>query len=310
MSPRRSRRHPRQESMSLPRRPDADPAALLAGLDRSLAGLGLTEVGEGFDNIAYAVRSPSGARLLLRVSKVADPVERARVLTKDVALLEFANRHSSLTTNEVIAADAHAGALLLTEVTGRTADQIRPTDRAAFAETMATFLTRLHTAPVVEAALVTEMDPRSAAQWLVDTATAWAAVADRTPVTLRDRVDEFLVGPAPNDVRRITFCHNDLGDEHVVLSEDGGHVRGVIDWSDAVLGDPARDLGLLTLDFGPGIVDALIDDYHGPTGADFRGRVLWFAATAGVEGLAWRLANARPWQVTADRLHDVLAVLA
>jgi aminoglycoside phosphotransferase (APT) family kinase protein len=210
----------------------------------------------------------------------------------------------------VIAADAHAGALLLTEVTGRTADQIRPTDRAAFAETMATFLTRLHTAPVVEAALVTEMDPRSAAQWLVDTATAWAAVADRTPVTLRDRVDEFLVGPAPNDVRRITFCHNDLGDEHVVLSEDGGHVRGVIDWSDAVLGDPARDLGLLTLDFGPGIVDALIDDYHGPTGADFRGRVLWFAATAGVEGLAWRLANARPWQVTADRLRDVLAVLA
>jgi hypothetical protein len=183
-------------------------------------------------------------------------------------------------------------------------------DRAAFAETMATFLTRLHTAPVVEAALVTEMDPRSAAQWLVDTATAWAAVADRTPVTLRDRVDEFLVGPAPNDVRRITFCHNDLGDEHVVLSEDGGHVRGVIDWSDAVLGDPARDLGLLTLDFGPGIVDALIDDYHGPTGADFRGRVLWFAATAGVEGLAWRLANARPWQVTADRLRDVLAVLA
>ena len=182
--------------------------------------------------------------------------------------------------------------------------------RAAFAETMATFLTRLHTAPVVEAALVTEMDPRSAAQWLVDTATAWAAVADRTPVTLRDRVDEFLGGPAPSDVRRITFCHNDLGDEHVVLSEDGGHVRGVIDWSDAVLGDPARDLGLLTLDFGPGIVDALIDDYHGPTGADFRGRVLWFAATAGVEGLAWRLANARPWQVTADRLHDVLAVLA
>lgn len=296
--------------MSLPRRPDADPAALLAGLDRSLAGLGLTEVGEGFDNIAYAVRSPSGARLLLRVSKVADPFERARVLTKDVALLEFANRHSSLTTNEVIAADAHAGALLLTEVTGRTADQIRPTDRAAFAATMATFLTRLHTAPVVEGALVTEMDPRSAAQWLVDTATAWAAVADRTPVTLRDRVDEFLVGPAPSDVPRITFCHNDLGDEHVVLSEDGGHVRGVIDWSDAVLGDPARDLGLLTLDFGPGIVDALIDDYHGPTGADFRGRVLWFAATAGVEGLAWRLANARPWQVTADRLHDVLAVLA
>ena len=117
---------PRQESMSLPRRPDADPAALLAGLDRSLAGLGLTEVGEGFDNIAYAVRSPSGARLLLRVSKVADPVERARVLTKDVALLEFANRHSSLTTNEVIAADAHAGALLLTEVTGRTLTRSGP----------------------------------------------------------------------------------------------------------------------------------------------------------------------------------------
>ena len=65
MSPRRSRRHPRQESMSLPRRPDADPAALLAGLDRSLAGLGLTEVGEGFDNIAYAVH-PRGARSLGR----------------------------------------------------------------------------------------------------------------------------------------------------------------------------------------------------------------------------------------------------
>lgn len=47
---------------------------------------------------------------------------------------------------------------------------------------------------------------------------------------------------------RLQPCHQDLGIEHLLV--DSGRLVGVIDWTDAALADPARDLGLLLRDLG------------------------------------------------------------
>ncbi|MYR63872.1 phosphotransferase, partial [Streptomyces sp. SID625] len=45
------------------------------------------------------------------------------------------------------------------------------------------------------------------------------------------------------------LVHHDLKGEHLVLSPDG-RVRGVLDWTDAVIGDPAEDIAGLALAVG------------------------------------------------------------
>lgn len=54
----------------------------------------------------------------------------------------------------------------------------------------------------------------------------------------------------PPDRTTVSLQHNDLGIEHILV-DNGGDVTGVIDWTDAVLADPARDLGLIYRDLGP-----------------------------------------------------------
>jgi aminoglycoside phosphotransferase (APT) family kinase protein len=52
----------------------------------------------------------------------------------------------------------------------------------------------------------------------------------------------------PSPAERLVFIHGDLGAEHVFVHD--GRITGVIDWSDAALGDPALDHGRLARDLG------------------------------------------------------------
>lgn len=118
------------------------------------------------------------------------------------------------------------------------------------------------------------------------------------------RLTGLLRWPAP--VERISFSHNDLGDEHLFVDETG-RLSGMIDLSDACLGDPARDLALILFDLGPRIagrvaVHAGLDD------EDSWSAARWFAARAGVAGLVQRLhRTGELHQPTLQRLRTVLA---
>jgi aminoglycoside phosphotransferase (APT) family kinase protein len=72
-------------------------------------------------------------------------------------------------------------------------------------------------------------------RWLVDHGIAEADVIE----TLRKRVEPAL-RPWTN-----VFTHGDLQSAHVFV--DGDRVTGIIDWSDAVAGDPLFDLAILTV---------------------------------------------------------------
>ncbi|MFF4832944.1 aminoglycoside phosphotransferase family protein [Streptomyces sp. NPDC001315] len=82
------------------------------------------------------------------------------------------------------------------------------------------------------------------------------------------------------------LVHHGLRGEHLVVSADG-RVRGVLDWTDAVLGDPAEDIAGLALAVGaPAAVRAATLAGYGPRPC-LRG--LWLARCDTVIRLAERL---------------------
>lgn len=81
------------------------------------------------------------------------------------------------------------------------------------------------------------------------------------------------------------LVHHDLRGEHLVVSADG-RVRGVLDWTDAVIGDPAEDIAGLALAVGaPAAVRAATLAGYGPRPC-LRG--LWLARCDTVIRLAER----------------------
>ncbi|WP_328324275.1 phosphotransferase [Kribbella sp. NBC_00382] len=112
------------------------------------------------------------------------------------------------------------------------------------------------------------IDPaEAAAQGAVDAATARAAKAvfldecraqvipllpehtHQTALELLDRVANT----------RTALVHADLGSEHILVQD--GRIGGIIDWTDAEIGDPALDLSWLLNDAPAGIATGLAETY-------------------------------------------------
>ncbi len=67
--------------------------------------------------------------------------------------------------------------------------------------------------------------------------------------TLEDWLAEAQVTATPPPAPARVLIHGDLGAEHIFVK--AGRITGVIDWGDAVTGDPGLDHGRLWRDFGP-----------------------------------------------------------
>lgn len=68
----------------------------------------------------------------------------------------------------------------------------------------------------------------------------------------------------------LTLVHRDLGLVHVL--GEGGQVTGIIDWSDASIGDPSIDFAAIMAAASPGGIESLFHHYHAPVDAGFRER--------------------------------------
>lgn len=85
-----------------------------------------------------------------------------------------------------------------------------------------------------------------------------------------------------------TVVHGDLGPEHVLCALDG-HINGVIDWTDARLGDPAIDLAWAMHATSPEFADACSNAYGGMTtelaarAAFYYRRGPWYEVLYGLE---------------------------
>ncbi|HEY0619165.1 MAG TPA: phosphotransferase [Kribbella sp.] len=134
-----------------------------------------------------------------------------------------------------------------------------PMDEAstALGRELGSFLRALH-----------EVDPAEAvAHGALDVATAAAAKA----VFLEEARDQVLpllpeaAQPAAADLLhrvngvRTALIHADLGPEHLLVRE--GRISGVIDWTDAEIGDPALDLCWLLNDAPEAVAEGVAEAY-------------------------------------------------
>jgi aminoglycoside phosphotransferase (APT) family kinase protein len=282
------------------------PEASLRALAARLSGdptAPVAYLGEGWDNVVWSV----GDHLVLRVRKEGSAQERALAVQHDVDLLHFAARWSPVAAPEVVSVAPFDGALLTTRLPGVPAVDGAP-DLAALAEALAALLNALHSVPPDVAAEVVEPDPDPAAEWLRQIGEEYAEARDGCPADLRPGIEHFLATAPPAAASRLVFCHNDVRDYHVLVDPASGAVTGLIDWSDAVLGDPALDLATVLTDFGPETYDRVRAAYAVPLEDGLEDRVIHVARRRMVEDLAWRVRTGdRPGlDRTATILRSVL----
>ncbi|MHC1561136.1 phosphotransferase [Actinomycetospora sp. C-140] len=133
------------------------------------------------------------------------------------------------------------------------------------------FLRALHAVPLAEAVAHGLPDPSTTQGWRDRAFDRFAAeVLPRLPDPgpLAARLDRLRDAPAS------VLVHGDLRAEHVLVA--GGRITGVLDWSDARAGDPAKDLVWPLLGTPPDVAAAVAAAY----GADLGDRARDWHAVA------------------------------
>lgn len=120
--------------------------------------------------------------------------------------------------------------------------------------------------------------------------------------SLLERVESILETPPA-----LALVHRDLGLVHVL--GEGDHITGVIDWSDASIGDPAIDFAAIMSSAGECCIDELLPHYNPRTVEDFRDRVRAWWQLAPFHDILHALDTADP-QILAEGIAGVERRLA
>ena len=112
-----------------------------------------------------------------------------------------------------------------------------------------------------------------------------AAVAGRVRPLLRPGLlgpaEPYLAGQVaepPRDGPR-RFIHNDICPDHVLADPGTGRLTGLIDFGDAMVGDPARDFTGLIGVGDVGFIDRVAASYSLPLDSGFGARLGWLTRT-------------------------------
>lgn len=157
----------------------------------------------------------------------------------------------------------------------------------------------------------------------VETGVPDAVAARAELLTTLERLLHRVVPMLPEDLRAkgadllryvalptpTTLVHGDLGPHHVLY--DGGRITGVIDWSDARVGDPALDLAWVLYGTSEEFAESLATTY-GATDDELVRALAWYRLgpwyevlwglgpggqefiDSGLEGIVARLAESQP----------------
>ena len=181
-------------------------------------------------------------------------------------------------------------------------------NEASLAAQTGEFLATLHDFPAVKAGLpqITKgewLDEQAAFAGRCDAVLRLLDAAERRRA--RAMFDSHLSLPP----FELALLHADLGPEHILCRSDV--VTGVIDWSDARIGDPALDFGWLLHGPGAPFVSALLDAYvtsGGRLDPTLRERALYFHRVGPWHEVLYGLEQDRP-ELVASGLAGVRARL-
>jgi aminoglycoside phosphotransferase (APT) family kinase protein len=277
-------------------------AADAARLAHRLTGDGarITREGAGWDHVAWRVDAADGTAWIVRAASLDDPgdadVGDAR---REVAVMQLARRHLGDLVADAVVLDADLGCMAYRRVPG-----VALQDLVVAGALDAATLRRLAGEIGALVAALAAIDPADASEPVPvddDTFTSWfaelpgfvAGVVHLLTPGERAAVERFVATPPPRAARRdeLSFAHNDLGSEHVLLDPTTWAITGVIDWSDAAVADPAAELGRLLRDLGADRLDAMLDGMGavGPRRARLTARAWCFARCLVLEDLEYAL---------------------
>jgi aminoglycoside phosphotransferase (APT) family kinase protein len=245
----------------------------------------ISGLGEGLDNAAYEVNG----ELIFRASKEPDPAVQADATRREAALLAVMAEFSTLPIPEPVFADAEGGVLAYRMLPGLPLMDHPVAKPTRLASALGEFLTGLHRTPLEEIEHLVERDTYPLSAWLQDAERDYREIAERMPAAARRPVEDFLGRPPPADNRAAALCHNDLRAEHMLVDVGTSAITGTIDWTDAAISDPARDLAFVYRDLRPEAFELTPDHYGDPfSGAD-RERAAFYARCKLLEDMVYGL---------------------
>ncbi|QYG92270.1 phosphotransferase [Iamia sp. SCSIO 61187] len=216
-------------------------------------GRSLSLLGQGTDHVAYDVDGAFVARVAL------DPDgETAAAIARERAVLDLVGPVSPVPVPEVVAADPDAGVVVLRRLPGASLLDEPCRDVDAVVDQLAAFLTAVWSLPVDDGDGLVEVDDVPLEEYRAEAAGTLERVAAALDEQQARLVAAFLAAPPPAEPPGLVLTHNDLGAEHLLAAPDRATLTGVIDWSDAAVADPARDLGRIHRDLGPDAAARLI----------------------------------------------------
>ena len=192
-----------------------------------------------------------GARHVLRLAPDRETSARLR---RELRLRDLVRPHLGVAVPVGVAHGEWTGGLaytLDTRVPGGSAEEH---DVSAVGEAdLAALLTGLREVPVRQAETlgVPRVSPRSleALRRAAERAAERLATADEFDPARLHQLTPSAATQLAAQAGTSVLVHHDLRGEHLVVSADG-RVRGVLDWTDAVVGDPAEDIAGLALAVG------------------------------------------------------------
>ncbi|WP_052195268.1 phosphotransferase family protein [Deinococcus radiopugnans] len=262
-----------------------------------LAALPMTRLGEGSDHRAFAV----GQRWVFRFPKHSGGGEG---LLREARLLTWLAPRLPLPVPVPVFIgqperdfpEAFTGALRLT---GRSGLETPLLKWEEVGRSVGRFLRVLHaqdTGTARALGLTLDFDP-TYSDWQEAALEDLGAISKQWPEVQSWR--EVLKQPPPSQPGRLAVIHGDLAAEHVFLS-DRGEVTGILDWADAAIGDPARDLAGLIYWGGRAMLNAALSEY-GETEAGVIERAAWYALCRALEDMAFGLRWDRPTYVEGGK---------
>jgi aminoglycoside 2''-phosphotransferase len=286
----------------------APPSTLVAKIIAAqFPALGVRRVaplGEGYDNWAFEVNGQWVFRFPQR-----DDVER-QIEGESRLLTALAQRSPiPLPTNQLRgrpSPDFPRAFVGYPKLEGHPAIGIDPCDESwsGLAQAIGGFLSWLHSYPTADA-LRFGLEASSIAKAaedcrsesledvdVVERVSGDGALDQRSRAALEAGVD--LIPTTPPVV-----LHHDLAGEHVLIDSGARQVTGVIDWTDAAIGDRSADFAGLYHWGGPGFVERVVAHYGGPIDETTLARAQFLSVCRGVGDVVFGVRRHRPEYVAA-----------
>jgi aminoglycoside phosphotransferase (APT) family kinase protein len=259
-------------------------------------GMRVELLGEGWDFRLFEV----GERWLLRFPKHEGSVTKLKMELKLLAGLgewvslpipnyEYYGRSGTGSGRSV------AGYRKLPGVSGDLAEKV---DRPQVAQQLGLFLGTLHTYPLnraEEAGVREESD--MVAHWRQKAFEGLKRIVDFEANT--HRLHQYLSSNPPSPFEGTPrLVHNDLWAEHILINPSGS-VSGIIDWGDAVIGDPAVVFAGLYTWYGERWLKRVLEVYPGALTSELISRARYLATCLAIHNVALGQALGRSQWVEA-----------